>query len=160
MRGLLPLPSPALAASRPVPSRAPARTLPLSLGRATELERPLSSAADVDPPPPSMLREMTHRTHDRAAPSPEPDSEPTLIKRLKSSHITDAAPPSGADPTPHFAPDLFAPSNIHRLHTDYDASGPFKHAVCEKLMEDAKLGGNARLTVDLARQVVILPDGE
>ena len=34
------------------------------------------------------------------------------------------------------------------------------HAVCEKLMEDAKLGGNARLTVDLARQVVIRPDGE
>ena len=34
------------------------------------------------------------------------------------------------------------------------------HAVCEKLMEGAKLGGNARLTVDLARQVVIRPDGE
>ena len=34
------------------------------------------------------------------------------------------------------------------------------HAVCEKLREDAKLGGNARLTVDLARQVVIRPDGE
>ncbi len=32
--------------------------------------------------------------------------------------------------------------------------------VCEKLMEDAKLGANARLTVDLARQVVVRPNGE
>ncbi len=32
--------------------------------------------------------------------------------------------------------------------------------VCDDLMEDAKLGGNARLTVDLARQVVIRPSGE
>ena len=33
-------------------------------------------------------------------------------------------------------------------------------AVCDLLMEDAKLGGNARLTVDLARQVVVRPSGE
>jgi 3-isopropylmalate/(R)-2-methylmalate dehydratase small subunit len=33
-------------------------------------------------------------------------------------------------------------------------------AVCDQLMDDAKLGGNARLTVDLARQVVIRPSGE
>ena len=32
--------------------------------------------------------------------------------------------------------------------------------VCEALMEDAKLGGNARLTVDLERQVVVRPNGE
>jgi 3-isopropylmalate/(R)-2-methylmalate dehydratase small subunit len=32
--------------------------------------------------------------------------------------------------------------------------------ICEKLMEDAKLGQNARLTVDLARQVVMRPNGE
>jgi 3-isopropylmalate/(R)-2-methylmalate dehydratase small subunit len=32
--------------------------------------------------------------------------------------------------------------------------------ICDQLMEDAKLGGNARLTVDLARQVVIRPSGE
>ena len=32
--------------------------------------------------------------------------------------------------------------------------------VCEQLMEDARLGGNARLTVDLARQVVVRPSGE
>jgi 3-isopropylmalate/(R)-2-methylmalate dehydratase small subunit len=31
--------------------------------------------------------------------------------------------------------------------------------ICEKLMEDAALGTNARITVDLAEQVVIRPDG-
>ncbi len=31
--------------------------------------------------------------------------------------------------------------------------------VCEKLMDDARLGGNARLTVDLERQVVVRPSG-
>jgi len=32
--------------------------------------------------------------------------------------------------------------------------------VCEQLMEDARLGGNARITVDLERQVVVRPSGE
>ncbi|CAA9250298.1 MAG: 3-isopropylmalate dehydratase small subunit [uncultured Acetobacteraceae bacterium] len=32
--------------------------------------------------------------------------------------------------------------------------------VCEALMDDARLGGNARLTVDLERQVVVRPSGE
>ena len=32
--------------------------------------------------------------------------------------------------------------------------------VCDQLIEDAKLGGNARITVDLARQVVVRPNGE
>ena len=32
--------------------------------------------------------------------------------------------------------------------------------VCDLLIEDAKLGGNARVTVDLARQVVVRPSGE
>ncbi len=32
--------------------------------------------------------------------------------------------------------------------------------VCDQLMDDARLGGNARLTVDLERQVVIRPSGE
>ncbi|ACI53008.1 3-isopropylmalate dehydratase, small subunit [Gluconacetobacter diazotrophicus PA1 5] len=31
--------------------------------------------------------------------------------------------------------------------------------VCDALMDDARLGGNGRLTVDLERQVVIRPDG-
>ena len=33
-------------------------------------------------------------------------------------------------------------------------------AVCDALIEDAKLGGNARITVDLERQVVVRPSGE
>jgi 3-isopropylmalate/(R)-2-methylmalate dehydratase small subunit len=33
-------------------------------------------------------------------------------------------------------------------------------AVCETLMADARLGANARLTVDLERQVVVRPNGE
>ena len=32
--------------------------------------------------------------------------------------------------------------------------------VCEQLMADAALGTNARITVDLARQMVVRPDGE
>ena len=32
--------------------------------------------------------------------------------------------------------------------------------VCDQLMEDAKLGGNARITVDLEKQVVVRPNGE
>jgi 3-isopropylmalate/(R)-2-methylmalate dehydratase small subunit len=33
-------------------------------------------------------------------------------------------------------------------------------AVCEQLVEDSKLGGNARITVDLERQVVVRPSGQ
>jgi len=33
-------------------------------------------------------------------------------------------------------------------------------AVCEQLMDDATMGGNARITVDLERQVVVRPNGE
>jgi len=32
--------------------------------------------------------------------------------------------------------------------------------ICDQLMEDARLGANARITVDLERQVVIRPNGE
>ena len=32
--------------------------------------------------------------------------------------------------------------------------------VCERLMEDAKMGPNARITVDLEREVVVRPNGE
>ncbi len=32
--------------------------------------------------------------------------------------------------------------------------------ICDVLMEDARMGGNARLTVNLARQVVVRPSGE
>jgi 3-isopropylmalate/(R)-2-methylmalate dehydratase small subunit len=32
-------------------------------------------------------------------------------------------------------------------------------AICDALIEDAKLGGNARITIDLERQVVVRPNG-
>jgi 3-isopropylmalate/(R)-2-methylmalate dehydratase small subunit len=32
--------------------------------------------------------------------------------------------------------------------------------VCDQLIEDARMGGNARVTVDLERQVVVRPNGE
>jgi 3-isopropylmalate/(R)-2-methylmalate dehydratase small subunit len=32
--------------------------------------------------------------------------------------------------------------------------------ICDALIEDARLGGNARITVDLRRQVVVRPNGE
>lgn len=32
--------------------------------------------------------------------------------------------------------------------------------VCDQLMDDARMGGNARITVDLQRQVVVRPSGE
>ncbi|RVT91994.1 3-isopropylmalate dehydratase small subunit [Rhodovarius crocodyli] len=32
--------------------------------------------------------------------------------------------------------------------------------ICEKLMEDAKMGSNARISIDLERQVVVRPNGE
>ena len=32
--------------------------------------------------------------------------------------------------------------------------------VCDQLMEDARMGGNARITIDLQRQVVVRPNGE
>ncbi len=33
-------------------------------------------------------------------------------------------------------------------------------AVCDQLMEDARMGGNARISIDLAEQVVVRPNGE
>jgi 3-isopropylmalate/(R)-2-methylmalate dehydratase small subunit len=33
-------------------------------------------------------------------------------------------------------------------------------AICDSLIDDAKLGGNARITIDLERQVVVRPNGE
>ena len=33
-------------------------------------------------------------------------------------------------------------------------------AICDALIDDAKLGGNARITIDLQRQVVVRPNGE
>ena len=59
---------------------------------------------------------------------------------------------------------VIAPDFADIFHNNSFKNGllPVKlpRAVCEQLIEDAKLGGNARVTVDLARQVVIRPSGE
>jgi len=59
---------------------------------------------------------------------------------------------------------VIAPSFADIFHSNCFKNGvlPVRlpQEVCDALMEDAKLGGNARLTVDLERQVVIRPNGE
>ncbi len=59
---------------------------------------------------------------------------------------------------------MIAPSFADIFHGNCFKNGILPIAlpreVCDQLMEDAALGGNARLTVDLARQVVVRPSGE
>lgn len=59
---------------------------------------------------------------------------------------------------------VIAPDFADIFHTNVFKNGilPVKlpREVCDQLMEDAKLGGNARITVDLERQVVVRPNGE
>ena len=59
---------------------------------------------------------------------------------------------------------VIAPSFADIFHTNCFKNGILPIAlpreVCDQLMEDARLGGNARLTIDLARQVVVRPSGE
>jgi 3-isopropylmalate/(R)-2-methylmalate dehydratase small subunit len=59
---------------------------------------------------------------------------------------------------------VIAPDFADIFHTNVFKNGilPVRlpRAVCDQLMEDAKLGGNARITVDLERQVVVRPSGE
>jgi 3-isopropylmalate/(R)-2-methylmalate dehydratase small subunit len=59
---------------------------------------------------------------------------------------------------------VIAPSFADIFHNNCFKNGilPVRlpRAVCEQLMEDARLGANGRLTVDLQRQVVVRPDGQ
>ena len=59
---------------------------------------------------------------------------------------------------------VIAPSFADIFHGNCFKNGilPVKlpREACDRLMEDARLGGNARITVDLARQVVVRPSGE
>ncbi len=59
---------------------------------------------------------------------------------------------------------VIAPDFADIFHNNTFKNGilPIKlpRAVCDQLMDDARMGGNARLTVDLARQVVVRPNGE
>ena len=59
---------------------------------------------------------------------------------------------------------VIAPSFADIFHTNCFKNGilpiQLPRDVCDKLMDDARMGGNARLTIDLARQVVVRPSGE
>jgi 3-isopropylmalate/(R)-2-methylmalate dehydratase small subunit len=59
---------------------------------------------------------------------------------------------------------VIAPSFADIFHNNAFKNGilPIRlpREVCDRLMEDAQLGGNARLTIDLRRQVVVRPNGE
>jgi 3-isopropylmalate/(R)-2-methylmalate dehydratase small subunit len=59
---------------------------------------------------------------------------------------------------------IIAPSFADIFHSNAPKNGillvRLPRETCDLLMEDAKMGGNARLTVDLPRQVVIRPSGE
>jgi 3-isopropylmalate/(R)-2-methylmalate dehydratase small subunit len=58
---------------------------------------------------------------------------------------------------------VIAPSFADIFHTNTFKNGilPVRlpREVCDALMEDARMGGNVRITVDLARQVVVRPNG-
>ena len=49
---------------------------------------------------------------------------------------------------------------VDRLNRLFNNPVRLPREICEKLMEDAKMGGNARISVDLERQVVVRPNGE
>jgi 3-isopropylmalate/(R)-2-methylmalate dehydratase small subunit len=59
---------------------------------------------------------------------------------------------------------VIAPSFADIFHTNCFKNGilPVRlpREVCDQLMDDAAMGGNARITVDLERQVVVRPNGE
>ena len=59
---------------------------------------------------------------------------------------------------------VIAPSFADIFHTNCYKNGilpiQLPRDVCDLLMEDARLGGNSRLTIDLARQVIVRPSGD
>ena len=59
---------------------------------------------------------------------------------------------------------VIAPDFADIFHTNTFKNGilPIKlsREICDQLMEDAKLGENARITIDLEAQVVVRPNGE
>ena len=59
---------------------------------------------------------------------------------------------------------VIAPSFADIFHNNSYKNGvlpiTLPRAVCDALMDDARMGGNARISIDLERQVVIRPGGE
>lgn len=80
-------------------------------------------------------------THDRPTSPGEDEENPTLLKRMKMSHISPNPTAASSDPTPHFAPDVLQPNMIHRLHVEYAENGPYHYAVVDKLFRDDLLLG-------------------
>ncbi|KAJ7771131.1 nuclear protein [Mycena maculata] len=83
------------------------------------------------------------RTHRRDS-SPGP-SDASLIKKLKSSHVSSPAVTTNghvngsaavADPTPQFADGVLDHTSIAQLHSGYVTSEPFKYSIVEKLFQD------------------------
>ncbi|KAJ7228223.1 nuclear protein [Mycena pura] len=80
------------------------------------------------------------RTHRRDSSPGHTDS--TLIKKLKSSHVSQLVGvnslvnSSATDPTPHFADGVLNHTSIAQLHSGYVSNEPFKYAVVEKLFQD------------------------
>jgi len=71
------------------------------------------------------------------------------------SWTTNRTLPHQAAAMPGMTPALFAPMTKRpapRIR--------LPRAICDALIDDAKLGGNARITIDLERQVVVRPNGE
>ncbi|KAI5123377.1 hypothetical protein M0805_006085 [Coniferiporia weirii] len=54
-------------------------------------------------------------------------------KRVKTSHL---AVPDGTDFIPYFASGLLEDTSVDSLNADYRQSGPFQHAVIDKLFQD------------------------
>ncbi len=59
---------------------------------------------------------------------------------------------------------VIAPDFADIFHNNCFKNGilPIKlpQAICDRLMEDARMGANSRLSIDLERQVVVRPNGE
>ena len=59
---------------------------------------------------------------------------------------------------------VIAPDFADIFHTNTFKNGilPIRlpRAICDQLIEDARMGGNARITIDLERQMVVRPSGE
>lgn len=68
------------------------------------------------------------------------DSTGSVSKKIKTAHVQLApnppVSPYSEEVVAQFAPELFDHTTISKLHSAYDASEPFKHALVEKLFQD------------------------
>ena len=64
------------------------------------------------------------------------DSATTIVKEQLQKQVVNYDASAHKDHVSLFAPNLFDPSNIYRLNSDYHASEPYKYALVEKLFQD------------------------